>query len=182
MADIDKYKEVVTLGLDKKIARLKGGIVLDEFDPAVEGDRILRKRLDRFVKRKNVEGLERMLQDLIRNFEFHYDQHFATILFQVTGQTIVPIPSEYKCVSTRRQVSIGNSGKKEHSLTYVFIELPTGSSSIYCIRGKHPLLTAKWLDNQTIEIQIPSVREEIERIKVVKMYSESIQIIYKEIS
>ena len=180
--DVDKYKEVVTLGLDKKIVRLKGGFVLDEFDPAVDNDRILRNRLDRFVKRKNVEGLERMLQDLIQDFEFHYDQHFATILFQVTGQTIVPIPSESKYVSSRRQIRVENSGKKENSLTFVSIELPTGSSSIYCIRGKHPQLTAKWLDNQTIEIQIPSVREEIERIKVVKMYSESIQIIYKEIS
>lgn len=182
MADIDKYNEVVTLRLDKRLARLKGGIVLDEFDPAAEGDRILRNRLNRFIKRKNVEGLERMLQDLIRDFEFHYDQQFASVLFQVTGHKIVPIPPQFKSVSTKRQVRVGTSGKKENSLTFVSIELPTGSSSIYCIRGKHPLLTAKWLDNQTIEIQIPSVREEIERIKVVKMYSENIHIIYKEIS
>jgi hypothetical protein len=182
MADIDKYKEVVTLGLDKRIARLKGGIVLDEFDPAVEGDRILRNRLNRLVKRKNVEGLERMLQNLIRDFEFHYDHQFASVLFEVTGHKIVPIPSEFKSVSTKKQVRVGNSGKKENSLTFVSIELPTGSSSIYCIRGKHPLLTAKWLDSQTIEILIPSVREEIERITIVKIYSESIHIIYKEIS
>ena len=61
-----QYKDLFTLALDKKLAQHKGGIVLDNFDPAIEGDIILRARLERFVKRKNIAGLERMLQDLIQ--------------------------------------------------------------------------------------------------------------------
>lgn len=182
MTDIAKYNEVVTLGLDKMIAILKGGFVLDEFDPAVDSDKILRKRLNRLVKSKSVDGLERMLQDLIRFFEYHYDEQFASVLFQMTGYVIVPISSSHKSVSTSKHVSVGYSGKKENSLTFVSIELPTGSGSIYCIRGHHPHLSANWINNNTIEIQIPSVRDEIERVELVKMYTERIQITYKEIT
>ncbi|MDE3235492.1 MAG: hypothetical protein KGO81_06010 [Bacteroidota bacterium] len=181
MVAIEKYKELITLGLDKRLERLKGGIIFDEFDPAVDNDRIFRNRLNRFIKRKNTEGLERMLQDLIRDFEFNYDQKFAEVLFQVSGCKIVPIPSQPKAFSTKRQVHIKYSGKKENCLTCVSIELPTGSGSIYCIRGKNPVLTADWLDSQTIEIRVPSVREEVKRVEIVKMYSETIHILYKEI-
>jgi hypothetical protein len=182
MIDADKYKEMIGLGLDKRLTRLKDGFVLDEFDPAVVGDKILRNRVNRFFKRKNMGGLERMLQDLIRDFEFNYDQQFASVLFQLTGYEITPIPSPFKSVSTKREVRVGNSGKKENCLTFVSIELPTGSGSIYCIKGNHPSLTAEWLDSQTIEIRIPGVREEIERVTIVKMYNETIHIRYKEIS
>jgi|GEM_PF-1883486 hypothetical protein len=182
MVDIEKYKELITMGLDKRLERLKGGIVFDEFDPAVDNDIIFRNRLDRFVKRKNTKGLEQILQSLVRYFEFNYDQKFAALLFQLTGYEIVPIPSQSIPFQTEKQIHVLNSGKNENCLTYVSIVLPTGSGSIYCIKGKNILLTAGWLDSETIEIRIPSVREEIERVEIVKMYSDTIRIIYKEIS
>ena len=182
MTEVEKYNEVITFGLDKRIARLKGGFVLGEFDPAVDSDRILRNRLNRFVKRKCVEGLERMLLDLIGFFEYHHDEEFASVLFQIMGFVIVPISSSKESASTSKQVRVGHSGKKENSLTFVSIELPTGSGSIYCIRGHHPHLLANWINNNIIEIQIPSVREEIERVDLVKMYTERIHVTYKEIS
>jgi hypothetical protein len=182
MTEIEKYNEVITLGLDKRIARLKGGFVLGKFDPAVDSDRILRNRLNRFIKRKSVEGLAQMLQDLIRFFENHYDEQFASVLFQRMGLVIVPISSSHQSVSTSKQVRIGFSGEKENSLTFVSIELPTGSGSIYCIKGHHPHLVANWMNDHTIEIQIPIVREEIERVDLVNMYAERIHIIYKEIT
>ena len=181
ITDIDKYAKVITLGLDKRMAALRGGFVLDEFDPAVDCDKMFRNRLNRFVKRKNLNGLEEMLNDLIIYFEINYDQQFASVLLQTTGYTLQPIPPKFKSISTERNLRVGYSGKNETSLSFVSIELPTGSGSIYCMKGKNPLLTAKWLNNQTIEIQIPIIREEVERISVVKMYKESIQIIYKEI-
>jgi len=181
ITDIDKYAKVITLGLDKRMAALRGGFVLDEFDPAVDCEKMFRNRLNRFVKRKNLNGLEEMLNDLIIYFELDYDQQFASVLFQMTGYTLQPIPPKFKSISTERNLRVGYSGKNETSLSFVSIELPTGSGTIYCMKGKQPLLTAKWLDSRTVEIQIPSVRNEVERISVVKMYKESIKIIYKEI-
>jgi hypothetical protein len=176
--DLHQYKDLVILGLDKQLARLKGGFVLDDFDPAVEGDRILRARLERFVKRKNLDWLDRMLQELIHRFRFKNDLDFASMLFQVTGISIEPVSSQEIPMSTIRNLRIGTSGKENTSLTFVIIELPTGSSSIYCVKGHHPMLTADWLDTETIEINIPGVLEEMERVTTVRMYEETIRIVY----
>ena len=176
-----QYKELVTMALDKQLAQLKGGFVLDEFDPAVEGDKIFRIRVERFVKRKNIAGLEKMLKNLIQYFQFKYDSEFASALFQLTGYKIVPIPSEQISISTRKNLRVGISGKESRCLTFVSIEVPTGSGSIYCVRRRHPEMTAEWLDTKTVEIQIPSVREEVEKVTSVRMYDETIRVLYKEI-
>jgi hypothetical protein len=177
--DLHQYKELIILGLEKQLAQLKGGFVLGSFDPAVERDRILRARVDRFVKRKNHDGLDRMLQDLIHRFRFKYDLDFASMLLQVTGISIEPGSSQVISMSTVRNLRIGTSGKENTCLTFVSIELPTGSGSIYCVKGYHPKLTADWLDTQTVEINIPSVLDEIERVTTVRMYNETIKILYR---
>ena len=71
------------------------------------------------------------------------------------------------------------SGKGDNSLTVVAIELPAGSGSIYCIKGSCHELKADWLDEHTIEIQIPAIREETQRVSQVSTYGETIKIIYK---
>ena len=109
ITDIDKYAKVITLGLDKRMAGLIGGFVLDEFDPAIDCDKMFRNRLNRFVKRKNLEGLEEMLNDLIIYFELDYDQQFASVLFQMTGYTLQPIPPKFKSISTERNLRVGLS-------------------------------------------------------------------------
>jgi hypothetical protein len=175
-----QYKDILTIALDHQLAQLKGGIVFDDFDPAVEGDKVLRARVERFVEQKKVDGLEKMLQDLIQSFRFKGEHKFASILFQKTGYTIEPAPFEQISVSTSRNVRVGMSGKEDLSLTFVSIELPTGSGSIYCIKGMHPGLKADWLDEQTVEVKIPAIREETERISKVKIYGETINILYIE--
>ena len=67
-----------------------------------------------------------------------------------------------------------------HALTFVSIELSAGSGSIYCIKGTHPELKADWLNGNTIEILIPTIREEVERVNQVRTYGETITIVYNE--
>ena len=71
------------------------------------------------------------------------------------------------------------SGKGDHSLTFVTIELPAGSGSIYCVKGERPEITANWLDEHTIEVQVPTIRVEIERVNQVSTYGETMDILYK---
>jgi hypothetical protein len=176
---IQQYKEILSIGLDLQPAQLRGGLVFDDFDPAVNNDNIMRRRLETLLKQKRLDSLEKMLQNLIEWFRFKDDHNFASILFEKTGYTFEPLPAEQICISTSRNISVGNSGKGVHSLTYVCIELPTASGSIYCIRGLHNL-KADWPDKQTIEIIIPKIRDEVERVHLIKMYNETITIQYKE--
>ena len=67
---LEQYKNILTIALDHQLAQLKGGIVFDDFDPAVEGDKILRARVERLVKQKKIDKLEKMLQTLIERFRF----------------------------------------------------------------------------------------------------------------
>jgi len=177
---LQQYKEILTIALDYQVAQLKDGIVFDNYDPAVEGDKILRARVERFVQQKKADRLEKMLQDFIHRFRFKDEHNFASVLFQKTGYMIEQISFKQISVSTSRNLRVGMSGEGDHSLTFVSIELPTGSGSIYCIKGQHPELKADWLDKQTVEVQIPAKREEVERINKVELYGETINILYKE--
>ena len=181
LLSLQKYKYILTVALDHQLILLKGGIVFDDYDPAVEGDKILRTRLERFVKQKKVDKLEKMLQDFIQRFRIKDDHNFASVLFKETGYKIEAIPVQQFSVSTSRNLRVGMSGKDDNRLTFVSIELPTGSGAIYCIKGFHPDLKADWLDSGTVEVQIPTVREEVERVKKVKVYDETINILYKEL-
>jgi len=176
----EQYKDVLTIALDHQLAQLQGGIVFDNFDPAVEGDKVFRARLDRLVKRKEVDKLEKMLQELIQRFQFNDKNDFASVLLQKTGFRIEPIPKEQISVSTNRNVRVGMSGEGVNALTFVSIELPAGSGSIYCIKGTHPELKADWLNEHTIEVRIPAIREEVERVNEVITYGETITILYNE--
>jgi hypothetical protein len=177
---LQQYKEILTVALDHWFAQLKGGIVFDNYDPVVESEKFLRARVERFVKQKKIEKLEKMLQSLIQTFRYKDEHDFALFLFQKTGYKIEPIPREHISQSKNRNLRVGISGKAEHALTYVSIELPTGSGSIYSVKGSHPEVKADWLDAQTIEVQIPAIREEVQRISRVSMYGETINILYKE--
>ena len=101
---LQQYEEVLTLALDHQLTKLKGGFVLDDFDPAVEGDRILRARIKRLVRQKNINQLEKMLNDLIEWFRFKDEYNFASVLYQKTGYKIEPIPRENISISTRPHV------------------------------------------------------------------------------
>lgn len=175
-----EYKDILTVVLDHRLAQFKGGIVFDDRDPAVEDDKILRARVERLAKRKQLDKLEEMLQDAIEWFRLKDPHNFASILLQKTGYTFEPIPSENISISTHRNLRVGMSGKEGSRLTFVTIELPTGSGGIYAIKGSHPELKAHWLNEHTVEVQIPTVRDEIERVSTVKMYAETINILYKE--
>lgn len=177
---IQQYKEILTVALDHQLAELKGALVFDDFDPAIEGDKLQRARVERLVKRKDAGKLEKMLQHFIEKFSMKDERNFAAILFEKTGLEIDLVPGRQLIVSTSRNLRVGMSGKGDHSLTFVSIELPTGSGSIYCIRGLHKNVEADWLDDHTIEIQIPLKREELKRINTVKVYNETIDILYKE--
>ena len=176
----EQYKDILTIALDHQLAELQGGIVFDNFDPAVEGDKLLRARLQRLVQQKKIDKLEKMLHELIKRFQFKDKLGFASVLLEKTGYKIEPISQEQISVSTYRNLRIGMSGKGVHALTFVSIELPAGSGSIYCIRGTHPELKSDWLNENTIEVRIPSTREEIERVNQVRTYSETITILYNE--
>lgn len=176
----EQYKDILTVALDHQLAELQGGIVFDNFDPAVEGDKLLRARMQRLVKQKKIDKLEKMLQEFIQKFQFKDKLDFASVLLQKTGYKIEPIPQEQISVSTFRNLRIGMSGKGVHALTFVSIELPAGSGSIYCIKGTHPELKADWLNENTIEVQIPSIREEVMRVNQVRTYGETITIFYNE--
>jgi hypothetical protein len=176
---LEQYKDILTIALDHQLAQLKGGIVFDDFDPAVEGDKILRARVERLVKQKKIDKLEKMLQTLIERFRFKDEYNFASILYEKTGYNFEPISPQYISVSTNRNVSVQMSGKGDNSLTVVAIELPAGSGSIYCIKGSFNELKAGWLDEHTIEIQIPAIREETQRVSQISTYGETIKIIYK---
>ena len=176
----EHYKEILTVALDHQLAKLRGGIVFDDFDPAVDRDKILRVRLERLVKQKHVGMLERMLQELIHRFRFEDKYDFASILLQKTGYRIEPIPKENIGISTHRNLRVGMSGKGGHALTFISLELPAGSGSIYCIKGRHTELKANWLNEHTIEVRIPAIREEVERINRVRTYGETITILYNE--
>lgn len=177
---IQQYQELLTIALDFQSAQLKGGLVFDEYNPAAEGDKIMRSRLERLLKQKHVDSLEKMLQDLIERFRFRDEHNFAAILYEKTGYQLQPFPPEQICISTRRNIHIEHSGKSDMRLTSVVLELPTGSGSIYCVRGLHGELTADWLDAQIVEIRIPKVREEVQRVRTVRMYNEIISVMYKE--
>lgn len=177
---IQQYKEILLIALDHQLAQLKGGLVFDNYDPAVEGDKLLRARVERFVKQKKVDKLEKMLQQFMQRFRFKDAYNFASILFQKTGYRIEPIPSQQLGVSASRNLRVGMSGKGDQSLTFISIELPTGSGSIYCIKGLHTDLKADWIDDHTVEVRIPPKRDEVERIGKVKVYDETISIVYKE--
>lgn len=47
---LQQYKYILTAALDHELMVFKGGIVFDDYDPAVEGDKILSDRLERFIK------------------------------------------------------------------------------------------------------------------------------------
>lgn len=178
---LQQYKYILTAALDHELKVFKGGLVFDNYDPAVEGDKILRTRVERFVKQKKVDKLEKMLQDFIQKFRIKDDHNFASVLFKETGYRIEAIPYQQISVSTSRNLRVGMSGKDNNRLTFVSIELPTGSGSIYCIKGFHPELKADWLDSGTVEVQIPTVRKEVQRVNRVKVYDETISIMYKEL-
>jgi hypothetical protein len=122
-----------------------------------------------------------MLKFYMNRFQFKDKYGFAAILYQKTGYKIEPIPGLKTSVSTGRNLRVGISGKEKSALSFVSIELPTGSGSIYGIRGEHPELKAEWLDQNTIEILIPKIREEIDKVYQVRTYGEVINIIYKEL-
>ena len=156
---LQQYKDILAIALDHQLNQLKGGIVFDDFDPAVESDKMLRARVERFFKQKKTDKLEKMLQTLIDRFRIRDEQNFASVLYEKTGYTIEPISPQYISISTTRKVAVQMSGKDDNSLTSVVIELPTGSGSIYCIKGLCPELKADWLDEHTIEIQIPAFKK-----------------------
>jgi stalled ribosome alternative rescue factor ArfA len=81
-----QYKELLTIALDHQLARLKGGIVFDEFDPAVEGDKLFRARVEKAVNNKNIAFLKRELQRHIDRFRYRDEYDFASILFEKTIQ------------------------------------------------------------------------------------------------
>jgi hypothetical protein len=177
---LQQYKDILTIAFDHQLAQLKGGIVFDDFDPAVEGDKILRARVARLVKQKKIDKLEKMLQTLIERFRFKDEYNFASVLYEKTGYNIEPISAQHISVSANRNISVQMSGIGDNSLTVVVIELPTGSGSIYCIKGSCRELKADWLDEHTIEVQIPAIREETQRVSQVSTYGETIKILYKE--
>jgi hypothetical protein len=178
---LQQYNEILTAALDYKLMKLKGGIVFDEFDPAVEGDKLLRARLKNYLKKKEVNQLEKMVQNLLNQESLKRDLNFISHLYEKTGYIVEPSPPVNKSVSNKRQVSVQISGKGLNTLTCVVIELPTGSGSIYSIKGNHSELHAGWLDADTIEIKIPSFREEIDRVSQIGIFEEKIKIVYKEI-
>ena len=98
----EQYKNILTIALDHQLEQLQGGIVFDKFDPAVEGDKLLRARMERLVKQKKIDKLEKMLLEFIQRFQFKDKLDFASVLLQKTGYRIEPIPREQISVSTYR--------------------------------------------------------------------------------
>ena|SRR5689334_19117913 len=178
---LDQFKEILFIALDHELAYWKGAIVFDDFDPAVEGDKYFRRRVERFVRQQKTDKLEEMLKFYMERFKLKDEYGFPDILYQKTGYKIEPIPGLKTSVSMRRNLRVSISGKEKSALSFVSIELPAGSGSIYGIRGEHPELKAEWLDQNTIEILIPKVREEIDKVYRVRTYGEVINIIYKEL-
>jgi len=179
--DAEQYNEIINVALDHKLAYLKGKFVFDDHDFAVEEDQIFRTALDRHFSKKDVYELKKLLIALIQTFfRFHDEYDFAQYLFQKTGFQIKPIPKEQISISTRRKLYVSVAGEGLRALTQIQILLHTRSGCIYCIRGSYPNITTVWLDNHTIEIEVPAIAEEIARVKKVMYHDEIIQILYKE--
>jgi hypothetical protein len=176
----EQYKDILTIAMDHQLTHLRGGIVFDDFDPAVEGDKVSRACLHRLIKQKQFDKLEKMLQEFIQRFQYNDQYDFASVLLQKIGYRIEPIPKAQISLSTYRNLRVGMSGKGVNALTFVSIELPAGSGSIYCVKGTHPELKADWLNEHTIQVQIPAIREEVKRITQVKTYGETITIVYNK--
>lgn len=178
---VQQYKEILSIALDHQLAELRGGLVFDDFDPVVEADKLLRARVEKLVNQKKVDKLEKMLQEFKQRFRLKDEYNFAEILLQKTGLNIEPLSSQQSLVPARRNLPIYFSGKEDYSLTSVALELETGSGSIYCIKGVHTNLKANWLDEHTIEVQIPPERDEVEKVSKVRIYDETINVIYKDL-
>jgi hypothetical protein len=180
--DAGQYNEILTVALDHRLANLKGKTFFDDNDFAVKEDEILRRSLQKHFSRKDVYALKRMLIHLIQSyFKFQDDYDFALYLSQKTGYQIKPIPKEQISISNRRRIYVSVAGTGERALTNVQVLLPTISGCIYCIRGGYPNINAVWLDDHTIEIKVPAIAEEIERVNKVKYDGEIINILYKEL-
>ncbi len=177
---IEQYKEILAVAVDHQLAYLKGKTLFDDHDPAVEQDGILRKGIERYVKQKNTGKLETILNYLISFFSFHDEFNFSRYLFEKTGYQIKPIPKENISLGNRRRLHISVSGNDERSLTCVQVLLPTTSGVIYCCTGSHPKLKAAWIDDHTIELEIPVTDEEITRVNQVRYHNETIRIICKD--
>jgi hypothetical protein len=179
--NLQQYKEIISVALDHRLMYLKGKLLFDECDPAVEQDTILRAAINKHIEQNNVNKLKKMLQALIDSFFiFHDNYNFSQYLFDRTGYRITQIPKEHVSQSIRRSLHLSVTGKGGRSITTLQILLPTDSGVIYSVKGSFPDMKADWRANHIIEIEVPKTTEELERVSQVIYNGETIKIVYKE--
>lgn len=173
--------EILGVALDHILVRHRGRFVFDDLDWAVWEDQILRERAQRHFDEKDEYALRKMLIQLIRVFfEVEDESGFSDYLFQKTGYRIKPIPAEQMSISNRRRLHIGVSGSGDKALTHIQILLPTRSGAIYCIRGDYPDIKAVWKEPHVIEIEVPAIAEEFERVRRIQYEGEIINVLYRD--
>jgi hypothetical protein len=178
---IEQYNEIISVALDHRLEFLKGKTVFDDCDFGVREDGFFRSSLQRHYAEKDLFSLKKMLISLIHTFfRFQDEYNFADYLFQKTGYRIKPIPKEQIGISHRRRLYISVGGTGERALTQIQILLPESGGCIYCIRGSYPDINAVWVERHRIEIKVPAIAEELERVRKVKYHGEIIDIVYNE--